>query len=282
MPRNVGKTVLDLVFRGLVQLITLPYHRFFTYNTLKPAAEILEHAARGIECNSPDREKLHSLLSGWRTRKKDELIFVSVAGIAVTAIVTASFSWPSIQDSYWVASAFWYVSLMTSVCGILIAAQQISLLTLIGDLPEDPLAASSKKIKRHLNQLLVECPSRPRNSDEAAQEYLQQWQLSWKLIFTWQCPMMFFGYSFLCYFIGLTVVVCTPLVNKEKWGPNIYVAVTYLAASALSWGLFAYCSLGGYGAITLHEDLDDTGITQAAEAYITGQKEFGIRKGQAA
>lgn len=100
---------------------------------------------------------------------------------------------------------------MTSVCGILIAAQQISLLTLLGDLPPDQHAASATKVRRHLGQLFCEVDG--------------QWRLSWRMIFTWQVPMMFIGYSFLFYFIGLTVVVCTPLIRREEWGPNIYVSI---------------------------------------------------------
>ncbi|KAF2464796.1 uncharacterized protein BDR25DRAFT_319053 [Lindgomyces ingoldianus] len=257
MAKKDRKKLADLLLWGLIQLVTLPYHRFFTYNTLKPALEIQEYATRGVERNSLDRKKLHSLLCGWRTRKRDELAFVS--GVTITAIVTASFSWPVIQDSYWLASGVWYASLMTSVCGILISAQQVSLLTLVGDLPVDPLAASSKTIQRHLNQILIDCQPPIRDSDEAAHEYSQQWVLSWKQIFTWQCPMMFFGYSTLLYFVGLTVIVCTPLIEERK-GPTINVAITYLVASGISWGLFAYCSLGGYRAITLDGDPDDTEI----------------------
>ncbi len=78
MAKNDRKTLTYLVLWGLIQLVTLPYHRFFTYNTLKPALEIQEYALRGLERDSLDRKKLHSLLCGWRTRKKDELAFVSV------------------------------------------------------------------------------------------------------------------------------------------------------------------------------------------------------------
>lgn len=32
--------------------------------------------------------------------------------------------------------------------------------------------------------------------------------------------------------------------------------MTYLIASGISWGLFAFCSLGGYQAISWEEDVD--------------------------
>lgn len=113
---------------------------------------------------------------------------------------------------------------MTSVCGILIAAQQVSLLMLIGELPESPADMSSQSLRRHLGQILVERPVRRGGSVETTGEIPPQWSISWRLIFAWQCPMMFFGYSTLLYFIGLTVIVCTPLI-QERSGPTVKVGV---------------------------------------------------------
>jgi hypothetical protein len=115
---------------------------------------------------------------------------------------------------------------MTSVPGLLIAAQQLSLLALIGDLPAQPQDTSLKKIERHLSQILAkkDLPLPGPHENENAVEFPYKWQLSWRMIFTWQCPMMFIGYSFLFYFIGLTVVICSPLVYRVAWGPEIYVS----------------------------------------------------------
>ncbi len=123
----------------------------------------------------------------------------------------------AVADSHWVAPAFWYSSLMTSVCGILIGAQQISLLVLVGDLPEDPHAPSRKRMERHLSQLLI--PRSAGGTSETGDAALE-WQRSWKQIFTWQVPLMFVAYSFLFYFIGLTTVVCAPLINWTGMGPG--------------------------------------------------------------
>ena len=83
IPVNMGLlakyTVSDIVFGGLVQLITLPYHRFFTYNTLRPAQEVAKHAQFGVARNGPDRKELYAVVAGWRSRKKDELQFVALA-----------------------------------------------------------------------------------------------------------------------------------------------------------------------------------------------------------
>jgi hypothetical protein len=89
--------------------------------------------------------------------------------------------------------------------------------------------------------------------------------------------MMFTGYSFFCYIIGLTILACTPLIQGEPWGPasNVrhlplktnkhkyhlgakrtgpshQIAVAYLAVFATGWAVFIYCSLMGYNAIDLN------------------------------
>lgn len=83
-------------------------------------------------------------------------------------------------------------------------------------------------IERQLSQLLTRGSARRRegrDSEGNATEHMSEWQFSWRLIFTWQCPMMFIGYSTLFYFIGLTVVVCSPLIYGKPWGPEIWVSV---------------------------------------------------------
>ncbi|KAM7218863.1 hypothetical protein V8F06_005743, partial [Rhypophila decipiens] len=255
------------LFSSLVFLLTLPYHRFFTYNTLLPAREIAKHASSGGVDNpsSPDREHLYAIILSWRARKKDELSFAALAATVLTAIVTASFSWGNVEASVWVGPAFWYASLSTSICGIFLSAQQGSVLSLMGDLPTEESGGQNKKkkkvwervsarlMRRHLAQIVYEVPVVQSWSGEEQQngrgtESTADWKISWRSIFTWQCPMMFIAYSTLFYIVGLSVVVLTPLI-KEDWGENSYVAVAYAASTGLAWGLFAFCSLGGYSEI---------------------------------
>ncbi|KAK3940916.1 hypothetical protein QBC46DRAFT_312694 [Diplogelasinospora grovesii] len=275
---GIGRfTVSDILFGGLVQLVTLPYHRFFTYNTLRPAQEIERLARTGGSItqrdDTPGREALYTVLVGWRARKKDELSFVALAATVLTAIVTASFSWPNVGGSYWVGPAFWYASLSTSICGIFLSAQQLSMLSLIGELPAGGYEMmSARMLERHLNQMLahrkkqglrrlVRETAAAEEEEEGrggeAQNEGKEWTLCWRLVFTWQCPMMFIAYATLFYIIGLTVVVCTPLI-WEDFGPNSYIAVAYIATMGLTWGLFAFCSLGGYNAISLREEGDES------------------------
>lgn len=275
--KNLSPT--DILFSSLVTLLTLPYHRFFTYNTLRPAQEIQKHAQQGgvDDRFSPERQHLYSILVAWRSRKRDEINFAVVAATVITAIVTASFSWGNVADSLWVGPAFWYASLSTSICGIFLGAQQLSVLSLLGELPaleedvEDEeeggrrkkkkkKQASSSKVsgrtmRRHLAQILYEVPARQPVSSAGGEELGEKdrttvveatgggaaqratttspatdWKISWRSIFTWQCPMMFIAYSTLFYIVGLSVVVLTPLI-KEDWGENSYVSPTYIQFS---------------------------------------------------
>ncbi|KAK3376798.1 hypothetical protein B0T24DRAFT_229707 [Lasiosphaeria ovina] len=260
----------ELLFGGLVQLITLPYHRFFTYNTLRPIQEVLRHASTGVQPDSPDRRELHAVLVGWRTRKKDELSFVAVAATVMTAIDTASFSWGNVATSHWVGPAFWYAALTTSVFGIFLAAQQLSLLSLMGELPEDHAATSARVMTRHLGQVLGRAKRKGAGAatgdgEAAGQDlsYTDGWVLNWRLIFNWQCPMMFIAYSTLFYMVGLTVVACTPLLTEEWGNTDTYVSVAYLVSLGLSLALFALCSLG-YNKISMHGDEDGPDETDRA------------------
>ena len=112
-----------------------------------------------------------------------------------------------------------------SLCGILISAQQISVLILLGDVPKDPQSSlASKAIQRYLPQLLLseQGPARPSDMDRYRVGVpVGSWTLRWKSVFTWQCPMMFAGYSVLAYVVGLTILVSTPLIRKDPWGSCI-------------------------------------------------------------
>ncbi|KAK3947688.1 hypothetical protein QBC32DRAFT_223631 [Pseudoneurospora amorphoporcata] len=79
-----------------------------------------------------------------------------------------------------------------------------------------------------------------------------RWTFSWRVMFVWQCPIMLITYSTVFYMVGLFVVVCTPVLETRKWGPDSYVAVVYMASLGVSMSLFGICSYGAYDYI--HDD----------------------------
>jgi len=141
--------------------------------------------------------------------------------------VIGSFSWTGIKDAYWLASAFWFSSLILSILGILLPAQQITVLRLLGK----PSASSkhalntTEEIRRFLPLFLTkkEEPS-PRTGLYPGSNELGEWRPRWKMVFTWQCPIMFMSYSVCFFSAGLTIYVCTPLIRRDSWSANSNVS----------------------------------------------------------
>ncbi|KAE9380913.1 hypothetical protein N431DRAFT_459827 [Stipitochalara longipes BDJ] len=244
----LAATVTQGIAGLLVKLITLPYYRFFNFNTLQPIQHIGQQTIQ--------RESLTVILASltrWRERKAEELQFISIACVTITAIITASFSWNTVASAHWTAPGFWYASLTFALCGVLLAAQQVTALSLLGPLPKNSSpAVSYKAILRYLPQMLVRTSVAPLDPEGRDSDYdLGEWTVRWKMVFTWQIPMMFTGYSFLCYIIGLTILACTPLIQRQPWGPESNIAIGYLATFGAGWAIFIYCSLWGYDKMDL-------------------------------
>ena len=112
--------------------------------------------------------------------------------------------------------------------GILLSAQQITVLEMVGD-PKQ--GKSRKQIQRVVRRLLtlVLRPEKPRMKDdegvtrqrplrgvyEVDDLSLGEWTVSWKKVFMWQCPIMFMSYSVCLYLLGLTLYVCSPLIAGD-------------------------------------------------------------------
>ncbi len=180
------------------------------------------------------------------------LIFFQSAILAAATI--GSFSWGAIADAYWLASAFWYSSLILSILGLLLAAQQVSVLQLLGKPPTlvGEGYAEKEGVRRFLPLILTEVrPRQSRIDSTSSFDSVGEWRPRWKMVFIWQCPFMFLSYS-VCFFLaGLTLFVCTPLIRGDKWntGSNvsflfIFHAVFFTDGDAGGGGLFSDCSLG--------------------------------------
>ena len=154
----------------------------------------------------------------------------SVKSAIVAAAVIGSFSWNTLSDAYWLTSAFWYSSLILSILALLLAAQQLAVLQLLGRPNRQPLnddrSAEKTDIDRYLPMMLSELPQ-PYTASERldTRERIRKWKPRWKMIFTWQCPIMFMSYSVLLFMAGLTILVCTPLVREKEWntGSNVNI-----------------------------------------------------------
>ena len=203
----------------------------------------------------------------------------------VAAIVTGSFSWGGFGDSYWLAAALWYCSLLLSVLGMLTASTHIAVLDILGlphptgNIKKSEESSARRNVRRFLPVMLSEVKrannsvarSKGRNDVRRAPSENEQkveshiaranhdvesnlargtdainpnsamndddadlsnawvgndvglWQPRWKMIFVWQCPTMFLSYSVCFYLIGLTIFVCSPLIQGDS-GSQAYVS----------------------------------------------------------
>lgn len=272
----------------------------FQFNTYQPIILIAAYTS------SPG--KLHKVLyhlDRWRTRKLSELQFISIGvshlypserspsrnlkresssvdtlSLLQSAILAAatigSFSWSAIVDAYWLASAFWYSSLILSILGILLAAQQVAVLQLLGKPPTRVHGGCSEKagVRRFLPLILTEVRPRGSRTDAVCDsDSVGEWRPRWKMVFIWQCPTMFLSYS-VCFFLaGLTLFVCTPLIRGDKWNTAsdvsfsrivgaisltiMQIAVVYLATGAFAGPIFVFASFWIYHYVDLdHESRD--------------------------
>ena len=144
-------------------------------------------------------------------------------------MVTSSFSWAEVSSSYWLASALWYCSLLFAIIGIIISSQQIAVLDILGlphptgNIRKSEEQSARRNIRRFLPVMLSEIirPSIESSFPNEERE-VGQWEPRWKMVFVWQCPVMFLSYAVLFYAFGLTLYVCSPLILGQG-GPQANV-----------------------------------------------------------
>lgn len=243
--------LLLTILKFVVLLGTFPYYRLFQFNTLGPILRIAAYSSQPGQSR-----KVLQILVRWRTRKIAELQFISIAVsrlflsnlfqaseraltfndlkscqcAILAAAVIGSFSWTAAFDAYWLAPSLWYSSLVLSILGLLLSTQQISVLYLLDteDAPSEP-GSNKMDIGRYLPLMLTEVRqhSYPVELQRNMQE-IKKWRPRWKMVFTWQCPIMFMSYSVCSYLAGLTIYVCTPLIRGDGWNAGSNVSLHLL------------------------------------------------------
>lgn len=72
--RSQLQQLLSTAIQFFIHLVTLPYYRFFQFNTIKPIYRLAACASNPRQSN-----KLIYLIAHWRKRKLAELQFISIA-----------------------------------------------------------------------------------------------------------------------------------------------------------------------------------------------------------
>lgn len=115
------------------------------------------------------------------------------------------------------------MSLILAILGILLSASEVTVLDLLGLLPLPPPShayalSSIDGIIDKYRPLLMS----PTTAGTTAQHYVPRW----KMVFTWQAPVMFMSYSVCAFLGGLTILVCTPFIRHEReWGSGHNVRI---------------------------------------------------------
>ena len=166
---------------------------------------------------------------------------------------------------------------------ILISAQQIGVLNYVR-IPRSRIRtseASNNSRRRSIEKMLALMLSKAHGQYLVRSRSIHSgqadvWLPRWKMVFVWQCPVMFLAYSMLLYLLGLTIYVCTPLIRSDPWaGPSdvcnelfakchprlIFTAnsqrqaaIIYLVVSFLTMLAYLFCSYWIYYYIDIEED----------------------------
>lgn len=217
------------------RVATFAYYRFFELNTLGPLRHLSE-----LTVDPDDFPKLVPFLTRWRERKIAELQYLSIAVfdhvvsfcfrrfLLLTHDQATVFMGSSIgllglslsRSAHWLASAAFYCTILISIFGFCISAEQISILSFLGPVGKGGINCewTTRSIRRYLAVMLSEVRPEPCKTEAQVTGLgVGVWKLKWKAVFMWQCPFMFLTYDVGLFVFGLTVNICTPLLNGDKW-----------------------------------------------------------------
>lgn len=123
------------------------------------------------------------------------------------------------SDGFWIGPASWYCSLVLSIFAILLSSGQAFIFSALNR-PTVGLN-SSGDFRRYLALILAIPPEDSRLlGEDLRRESLRNCVPRWKMVFTWQAPMMLMAYAVTFFGAGLTVYVGTPLFNGEVTTPG--------------------------------------------------------------
>ncbi|KAL6171040.1 hypothetical protein ACJQWK_03985 [Exserohilum turcicum] len=221
---------LETVF---VKIATLPYYRLYHFNTIDPLQKLADLASE----TPLTTQRFQRALSSWRARKLSELQFTTISKqtqkqcTVLAAAVIGAFSWTTISEAYWLTHGFWHMSLILAILGILLSASEVTVLNLLG--PVKPLVQQQQQQQRPVTTLDIAIAKyRPllftlTTDNAGAPRYAPRR----KMVFTWQAPLMFMSYSVCAFLAGLTILVCSPFIRRDKvWGDGHNIAIMYLTA----------------------------------------------------
>ncbi|KAH7325558.1 hypothetical protein B0I35DRAFT_404934 [Stachybotrys elegans] len=199
-PASVSKTYLRSYASAFIYWVckigSLTYRGALHYFTLDPIA--------GIQKCQHTKDGLPRLLYEFRSRKVEESTFVRNAAAISAAAVIGVFSWPSVEQSFWLAKMFWHWSLIASFFSLVSSVQQ----RLLREFPQDVPTPSAlddvytQQVMKACMSLVLSCN---RMDDQG------RYQASLQMIWIWQSSTMLMSYAWLLFFLGYALHILSPI-----------------------------------------------------------------------
>lgn len=208
MVRPPQNETVYTISKAFLLIFSWSYHGALIYFTIEPMFDIqnMQH----------DHDQLRSALREFRCRKEEELGFVRTASGLSAAAAIAVFSWPTVENSFWLVKIFWNWSLMASIFSLISSAQQRLLREFPKDTSKDADRGSSRgqpgdSSVEEIQALLDLVLSWPPQGD--AESKPTERPLSFTMIWIWQTPMMLMSYAWLLFLLGYALHLLTPIFD---------------------------------------------------------------------
>jgi len=130
--------------------------------------------------------------------------------------VIGSLQWTTPPDTYWLGPALWYCTLVLSILAMLLSSSQAFIFDSLNVPTEEE--GSPRDYRRYL-PLILKCRTKvivSLGEEGSTSRKVKEWIPRWRMVFIWQCPMMFMAYAVCFFLVGLTLFICTALINGEK------------------------------------------------------------------
>ncbi|KAL5115924.1 hypothetical protein ACEQ8H_006146 [Pleosporales sp. CAS-2024a] len=173
-----------------------------------------------------DGRRVIAIVKDFQMDKYMELQSVQVAATFCGGAVFSSLPLARTGKAVWACEALWLTSLVCSICAIITSIQTRSLLD---DLP----------CREQLNDSLPE-PDVQRVQRAILRYKKRPGIKHWIMVFIWQFPSMMMSYAWCTYLAGLTVYVCSPLMQRRPWQDQDKIAIVFLCCGFV--GLVTYIS----------------------------------------
>ncbi|KAI1317487.1 hypothetical protein F5Y16DRAFT_414611 [Xylariaceae sp. FL0255] len=238
-----------------MNIITLPYYRFFNQNTLLP----IKLVVKMIQIEN-DMEQIQRVLTNWQDRKLFELQFVSVAGTLLSGAVIGCFSWNVRDEEHWLGPASWYCCLVLSLFAILLSSTEAFIFSSMKNSPRPIPLHSRISMICHTENYPREVTTALQPNDgergESSEPHPVRCYIRWNMVFTWQAPIMLLSYGVIAFLVGISIYIITPLYSHDDTLGGKQAAIFYLVVLVASGAVFVWSSFWAYKFVNLdgHEE----------------------------